>query len=415
MANETLRAAAATLLTLLTACGTRADQAPPVAETGTPAVGPASGHLFVWAGDADRRHTDFLAVVDVDPNSVSYGEIAATVGVADKGTYPHHTEHEMPADGVLFANGFGANRTYRFDLTNPLEPKLLGSFVAGEPYTHPHSYARLPNGNVLATFQMKGHDNGEPGALVELNPEGGVARLAGAAAPDIDKFVRPYSLVVVPSLDRVVTSSADIHAKEISQVVQVWRLSSLELLKTVVLPPPPRGDEGFDSAEPRLLADGRTVLVVTFSCGLYRMVGLETTDPAAVLVHTFDSKECALPVVAGRFWVQALSEAGALVSLDVSDPATPVEVSRLGLHADEPPHWIALEPGGERIVISGGSGALESRLLTARIDPRSGALALDETFREEGAERPGISLDRETWPHGAAGRAIPHGAVFSRR
>jgi len=33
--------------------------------------GQASRYLFVWAGDADGRESDFLAVVDVDPQSRS--------------------------------------------------------------------------------------------------------------------------------------------------------------------------------------------------------------------------------------------------------------------------------------------------------------------------------------------------------
>jgi len=52
--------------------------------------------------------------------------------------------------------------------------------------------------------------------------------------------------------------------------------------------------------------------------------------------------------------------------------------------------------------------------LIAKVDKESGKLSLDETFREEGSSQPGISFDREQWPHGKTGKAIPHGAVFSR-
>jgi hypothetical protein len=89
-------------------------------------------------------------------------------------------------------------------------------------------------------------------------------------------------------------------------------------------------------------------------------------------------------------------------------------VSRLVFGENEKPHWISLEPNSERIVVSGGSGALESRILIVRINTKTGKLSWDETFREAGSKQRGISFDREQWPHGKTGRAIPHGAVFSR-
>lgn len=376
----------------------------------------SSSYLFVWAGDADKRDSDFLAVIDVRPNSSRYGRIVTTLPVGVSGTMAHHTEHEMPAGGILFANGFDAGKTFKFDLTKPETPRLLGSFGAAGAYTYPHSFVRLPDGNVLATFQTRGEGNKEAGALVELDPEGRMLRSASAADPKVAAFIRPYSLAVVPQIDRVVTTSADMYEKDISRVVQVWRLSDFTLLKTIVLPSGPRGTEGINSAEPRVLLDGRTVLVSTFHCGLYKMVGLEGMNPSAQMVYSFPfegDKECALPVVAGRFWVQTVPLEHALVSLDMSNPDKPVEISRLVLGARDWPHWISLEPNGERIVITGYDD-LTYRVLIAKVNRESGKLSLDEAFREEGSNRPGFSFDREQWPHGKTGKAIPHGAVFSR-
>jgi hypothetical protein len=56
----------------------------------------------------------------------------------------------------------------------------------------------------------------------------------------------------------------------------------------------------------------------------------------------------------------------------------------------------------------------EERLLVARIDPDSGALSLEDRFRDPGSERAGASFERREWPHGATGAARPHGAVFGR-
>ncbi len=370
----------------------------------------ASRYLFVWVGDGDRKQSDFLAVINVDAKSKGYGDLITTLPVGAVGTYPHHTEHEMPSGGILFANGFGAGETFRFDLTRPTEPKLVDSFGAAGEYMHPHSFVRHPNGNVLTTFQMKGHGNSEPGALAELDPNGKVIRISDASDPAVEKFIRPYSLAVIPSLDRVVVSSSDMDATQPSHVVQVWRYSDLKLIKSIYL----KGEFGVDPAEPRVLADGKTVLVSTFSCGLYKLVGLESTDPTAEFVHSFGGGNCALPVVAGNYWVQTVPDSQALVSLDVSNPSKPVEVSRLELGKLAEPHWIALEPIRRRIVISGGGGTLKSLVLMAKIDTKNGKLSLDGKFREKGAKTPGFNFDRESWPHGRNGLGIPHGAVFGR-
>src|SRR5688500_2767351 len=109
-----------------------------------------SPYLFVWAGDSDGKDSDFLAVIDARPEAGTYGEIVATLPVGAKGTFPHHTEYEFPANSRLFANGWGAGQTFIIDLIDPKNPRLAHQFKDLAEYGFPHSYARLPNGNVLA-------------------------------------------------------------------------------------------------------------------------------------------------------------------------------------------------------------------------------------------------------------------------
>lgn len=334
------------------------------------------------------------------------GEVLATAPTGTKKSYSHHTEHRMPPGGMLFANGFGAGRTWIFDLSNPLQPKIATSFGAAGSMAHAHSFERLPNGNVLATYQMGDHQNETPGGLVEISPKGQILRTSSAVDPANTTFIRPYSLAIVPKLDRVVTTTSDMHGKDVAETVQVWRLSDLKLLHTIPLPPGPRGKEHQDSAEPRLLADSETVLVNTFNCGLFRIIGLRGESPRAELIHDFGTGECALAVIAGRYWVQTDTALPGLVSVHVGDPARPRVVDRLKLSVDEEPHWISLAPDGRRIIISSGKKALEKKLLMATIDPASGKLEKVEDFL--------VDFDRSSWPHGDSGPAIPHGAVFSR-
>jgi hypothetical protein len=401
------------LTTALMIAGCRASRSSPVTQ---PELA-SSRYLFLWAADADKRESDFLAVVDVDRQSAGYAQVVTTLPVGAVGTMPHHTEYEMPADGVLWANGFAAGRTFRFDLRDPTRPRLAGWFGDVGPFSHPHSFARLPGGNVLGTFQHRsGEDMTATGGIVEFDSTGGVLRYASAAVPEIDSTVRPYSLAVVPALDRVVTTATDMHLGVRSRAVQIWRLSDLALLHTLLLPPGPRGDENWLTAEPRVLADGRTVLVNTFTCGLYRLSGLEGDAPRAEWVYSTPwtaGRNCAVPVVAGRFWLQTSGVEHAVVALDISDPGRPREVSRLTLQPDQVPHWIALEPSGHRLVITG-YRQLEQWVLLADFDRATGALQLDTSFKAPGAEQPGLDFGRDRWPHGATGPAVPHGAVFAR-
>jgi len=56
----------------------------------------------------------------------------------------------------------------------------------------------------------------------------------------------------------------------------------------------------------------------------------------------------------------------------------------------------------------------EHRLFIVNFDPKAGALQLDTRFRDQGSDRPGVSMDGKSWPHGFRGDAYAHGAVFSR-
>jgi hypothetical protein len=359
-----------------------------------------SPYLFVWASTTDPQKTDFLAVIDALPQSHQYGRVVATLPVDVRGGVAHHTEHQMTPAGTLFANLFAAGRTYLLDLHQPLAPRLLTSFDNFGAFSHPHSFVREPNGNILATFQQGGEHNSAPGGLVELSPQGKLIRTSSAEDPNYRGFLRPYSLAVVPQLNRVITTCSDMEETQQTRAIQIWRLSDLRLLKTIELPQGPRGVEGLDSAEPRVLADGITVLVSTFECGLYRIQGLDGDSPRAELVYDFESARCAVPLQIDHFWIQPVPPSS-IVAIDIADPAKPKEVSRLALGPWDWPHWMSLEPNGRRFVLTGYSG-LSDRVLVGMIDAQ-GNLSLDDRFGKSDSGEPGLLLDR----------AKPHGAVFS--
>ncbi len=278
---------------------------------------------------------------------------------------------------------------------------------------------------------MKKNGYEPPGALVELDSRGKFLR---AGRPDVvgmdKKQLWPYSLLALPQIDRVVTTSTEMglpkwalskphgsthekHTLTDTSHIQIWRLSDLRLLATIPLPVPPNGRSHLNPAEPRALADG-TVYVNTFNCGLYRLSGLDGTSPKAEFVYAFpgaDTKEeCAVPVVVGKYWVQTDPSLPGLVTLDVSDASKPVEVSRLVFaNRFEKSHWVAADRRGSRLVVTGNN---RSWVLIVKLDPKTGKLTLDENFRMKGADHPGINFDRRRWPHGTTGSAFVHGALF---
>ena len=105
--------------------------------------------------------------------------------------------------------------------------------------------------------------------------------------------------------------------------------------------------------------------------------------------------------------------AHALAAYDISDLDHIREVSRVTFDDKQLPHWIAADADGRRIVLNSGEYG-EHRLFIVNRDPRTGALSLDERFRDPGSQRPGVSMDGKTWPHGPQADAYPHGTVFSR-
>jgi hypothetical protein len=369
-------------------------------------------YLFAWSADKEKANSDFLAVVDASPASPTYGQVVASVPVGQTGTNAHHTEIELHPGGLLFANGFAAGRTWIFDLRAPLSPRIAARFDDRGSFSHPHSFLRLAGGNILATFQYRSGDHNAPGGLVEMDDTGALVRASPPADNPVDPNVRPYSAAVLPGMDLVVTTSTDMHDAVKSRSVQLWRFSDLKLLHTFPVPDPPGGYGAEYTAEPRVLADG-TVLVSTFTCGLFRLTGLGSSSPSARPVFQFPGQWCGVPLLIGRFWVQTLETAGKLVVLDVSDPVAPVQISSLDFESGAEPHWLAYDALSHRIVVTG-SGTLSHRIVMVKLNPATGALSWDESFRESGSPQRGISFERTEWPHGKGGPAVPHGTVFSR-
>ena len=376
----------------------------------------AKGHyLFAWTGDEKQEGNDFLAVIDADPDSASYGKLVTSVGTDQKTVRIHHTEYVMPASGMLFANDHDVGRTFIFDVNDPLHPKVASSFSDLAGYMHPHSFVRLPNGNVIATFQHAHHgrDTGKLGAtggLVEIDDNGKVVRSVSTADPAFpDALLMPYGVAVLPDQDRIVSTNSSMHDPDLLSGVtyQVWRLSDLKLLKTAYFDPGAGHYAHIAPEEPRVAADG-SVYVQTLGCGIERITGLAST-PVAKLVHTFPGNWCGVPTIVGNFLIQSVPAIHGLIALDISNPERPKEVSRLSLSDDFRAHWTGWDAKTRRLVTTGS----ENRLFLVKLDTETGILSVDESFKDDSG-KPGFDLANRKWPHGWTGTGKPHGVVFSR-
>jgi hypothetical protein len=388
------------------------------------AAAPAQGaddpghYLFVWTADQAKQANDFLIVIDADPASPTYGKLLTGLATDQKSVRIHHTEYVMPESGMLFANDHGANRTFIFDLRKPLEPRIAASFENMGGFSMPHSFLRLPNGHVLASFQFAAHGDhmtmsGKTGGLVEIDDSGKTVRAASNADPAFaDEGLLPYSLAVLPKIDRVIVTNSPMGDDYLltSNSYQLFRLSDLKLLGTYRLDPGPTLNGHIAPEEARIGPDG-AAYVQTLSCGIQRVTGMDTPTPTARMVHKFPGDFCGVPTIVGRYLVQSVPAIHGYVVLDISDGAKAHEVSRLVINDKYDPHWTGWDGKAKRLVVT--SGKSGDRMYLLKLDETTGALTMDENFRDTDGQV-GFSFGKRTWPTGWTGEGSPHGAVFSR-
>jgi hypothetical protein len=378
-----------------------------------------SRYLYVWAGtgSATTKGINSLVVIDVDQSSPKYGTVIEAITADSAGSAPHHTEFELPKSGRFFANDYGADRTYLFDFSNAAKPRLVTRADAVPDGHMVHSYARLPDGNVIATVQHGDMDiEGSPGGLAEFDNNGKLLRYGSSIDPTMPgAHIRTYALTTLPAIDRVVTTSSPMDAEKTAHVVQVWRMSDLKLLKTLAVPQIPGDSTHMYPFEVRTLADGKTVMLNSYYCGFFTLTNLDT-EPKIERVMTMAQPKnigCSVPVIAGKVMVMPIAYAHRYATIDISNPSHPVEVSSVAMDTTFFPHWIARDPASDRVVVTD-QGDGPPMVMLGHFDSSTGRLTWDERFHDAGASKPGLRFSSVNWPNGVKGKATPHGAVFVR-
>ena len=113
--------------------------------------------LYVWASDQAHVAPDFLAVIDFDEDSWTYGSVITTVPLpppGNTGNEPHHchlsADKRILACGGLLSLLKGQNGIFFFDVTNARHPRFLMSTKALDS-SITDDFFPLPEGGFLIT------------------------------------------------------------------------------------------------------------------------------------------------------------------------------------------------------------------------------------------------------------------------
>ncbi len=274
-----------------------------------------SSYLAVWSSDkeTDDRpgvlNEDFLAVIDADPKSRTYGKVVNTasmesvpgtnllndlgltgaLGLTEKyGLTPagipsdalneaHHMTHDPIVIGrrsYLYMGGLISANIFRCDVTDPLRIRTCPLVTTAKDVTSfsgIDDFLQAPNGNVLVTY-MGAKNLTTPGGVVEIGVDGTVVGEYAAAKPggparympnvngvtDTGLLAHPHGIDARPDLDLLVTSDyADPltlatsptlqgETEDCGTTVRFWKLSDLKAGPAAIAQlPVGKGREGY--------------------------------------------------------------------------------------------------------------------------------------------------------------------------
>jgi hypothetical protein len=274
-----------------------------------------SSYLAVWSSDkeTDDRpgvlNDDFLAIIDADPKSRTYGKVVNTASLqhvpganllndlgltgalgltakyglsatgipSDALNEAHHMTHDPIVVGkhsYLYMGGLISANIFRCDVTNPRHIPACPLVTTAKDvasFSGVDDFLQAPNGNVLVTY-MGAKNLTTPGGLVEIGLDGTVVgEYAAATAGGPERYMpnvngvtdtgllaHPHGIDARPDLDLLVTSDyADPltlatsptlqgESEDCGTTVRFWKLSDLKAGPTAIAQlPVGQGLEGY--------------------------------------------------------------------------------------------------------------------------------------------------------------------------
>jgi selenium-binding protein 1 len=187
-------------------------------------------YLYVFCVDADARDNDFVAVIDVDPDSARYGTLTHTVDLGTKGNETHHWGYTDDRTRI-WAGGLFSSRIWILDVaSDPAKPRVervLESVPQETGLSGPHTYYALP-GRMLVSF-LGAADGGLPAGMAEFTNDGRFIRRI--ENPKDAQY--GYDIAIKPDRNRMVSSSftplrnyrkplAQMDLKDFGSALVVW-------------------------------------------------------------------------------------------------------------------------------------------------------------------------------------------------
>lgn len=156
--------------------------------------------MYLWTLPAGEG-SDFLAVIDVNLASPTYGKILKKIEVGSVGNEAHHMGYTDDRSKI-WAASLNTSRFFIFDVkTDPANPKLIRTIDNVPQLTGlsgPHTPYAIP-GRILVSM-ASGSDGTGPGGLAEFTNDGEF--IASHKTPN-----NPYETVIKPEFNRMITSS----------------------------------------------------------------------------------------------------------------------------------------------------------------------------------------------------------------
>ncbi len=196
-------------------------------------------YLYVFCVNADAKDNDFMTVIDVNPDSATFGTILHSVDLGTKGNETHHWGYTDDRTKI-WAGGLFSSRIWILDVaTDPARPKVekvLENVPELSGLSGPHSYYALP-GRMLISF-LGSSSGGLPTGLAEFTNDGKFIR----RIEQPEKAPYGYDVAIKPSLNRMVTSSftplrnykkplANMDLKDFGSELVVWDFKNRQPLQ----------------------------------------------------------------------------------------------------------------------------------------------------------------------------------------
>ncbi|HEX5074639.1 MAG TPA: selenium-binding protein SBP56-related protein [Gemmatimonadaceae bacterium] len=328
--------------------------------------------LYVWGSDQAGIAPDFLAVIDFDRRSRTYGKVLRTVPLPPPGNIgnePHHchtsVDQTILACGGLLSVLKGQNDIFFFDISNARNPKFLFSTRAPNS-SITDDFLPLPGGGFLVT-NMGSATGGAGGRVVEFDKRLRlVAEYPATSPPDggfnphgIDADFRRNLLVTSDFINPVTTLNAFAGDVQLRSSLRFWDLRKRQITRTVVLP------DQAGTMDVKLIpgdSHGRAITSNMFTGLVY------TVDPTdGSYVQAFDcatiTPHVDVPVRGGmtqllamprngRRLIFGLFQAGQVGMLDITNPNEFKQVSVVSFGKDSGPHSVHLTHDDKRLVVT---------------------------------------------------------------